>query len=453
MIVLPHDALFHLFILDASGRRLLAEDIQSRLLLPVVCRPRQSRIPTVVQAYLRGQGLRAIVGGVIKVEDSSEPSGNNVALWLASQGRSECFSPKVNWIRIEDCTETRVLLPFQRKILRDRPSCWELLREARVIDSIGEWVRSAAASHGRRITGEFTQLRVGRQRMLSCFLTADSNPIYCVSGSAVAGEVDLARWLTLYQPDCFPETLAYDSTMSLWLVDSVLGAALTECLTLEHCKRAISKLAELQIGLVGCRQPTITEPVRDFRLCAMISSIDRDFDLLLEVLGAGREELGSGRKFAVSTLSAVLEDAVILGIPDTFVHADAAPPNIFLHEEQIRIIDLETAGWGFPFVAAESLLRSEEILQRRYWVDDLRYEYSRLWLTLLSEYQLREGMRLTPVIMVWARLRRLLDRSFESEPERYWHPAFYKYLVAGYARKVVRMLTSLAGRGEANVHL
>ena len=102
----------------------------------------------------------------------------------------------------------------------------------------------------------------------------------------------------------------------------------------------------------------------------------------------------------------------------------------------------ETAGWGFPFITPETLLRSEEILQRPHWTEELRREYCRPWMTVISEKQLQRGMYLAPLIRVWARLRRLLHSSFESEPERYWHPALYRYLLVGYAQKLLRMTSS-----------
>jgi hypothetical protein len=439
----PKDGLFHLLVLDASGECLLAEHIASRLLLPVVCPPPgQARVPVAVQTHLNKLGLRAIIGGVIKVRDSVEQFANDVVLWVATQGNAEHVSANLDWIPIEECTDIRMLLPFQRRIFRDRAFCRELLGEAQAIDREGDWVRSVAASQSRGLTGDFTQLRVGRQRRLSCFSTASGSPLYCLAGSAAAGEADLAHWLTLHRPNSFPEILAYDLTTSRCLVDTVVGTPLTECLTLENCKRAIAKLAELQISLLGRRRPNLAEPQRDFRLRSIASQIDRDFGKLLDALRAAGGDFRTRNDSVFSTLHAVFEEALTLSIPETFVHADAAPPNIFLHEDGMRLIDLETAGWGFPFITPETLLRSEEILQRPHWTEELRREYCRPWMTVISEKQLQRGMYLAPLIRVWARLRRLLHSSFESEPERYWHPALYRYLLVGYAQKLLRMTSS-----------
>ena len=332
-----------------------------------------------------------------------------------------------------------MLLPFQRRILRSLPFCRGLLREAQSIDDVREWVRLAAASHGRELTGEFTQFRIGRRRNVSCFLTADRSPVYCFAGSAVTDEADLAHWLTLHRPNFFPETLAYDSTSSRWLIDTANGVPLTECLTLENCKRSMSRLAELQISLIGDNRPNVGDFERDFRLCSMASSVRCDFDRLLEALREEKHELRTLNDPTFSVLCGVFEEALTLGIPDTFVHADAAPPNIFLHEQGIRLIDLETAGWGFPFITPETLLRSEQILQRPQWTEELRREYCRPWMTVVSEHHLQRGMHLTPIIRIWTRLRRLLESSFEFEPERYWHPTQYRYLLSGYAQKLARL--------------
>jgi hypothetical protein len=438
-MVRPHEGLFHLFVLDVSGKFLLAEQIEARLLLPVVCPPAQSRVPLAVQACLSSLGLQSLVGGVIKVEDSHGQFGADVALWVMILGNTERLSTNYDWISVEDLEDITFLLPFQSRIPRSTAFCCGLLREAQSIDSVREWARSAAAAHGRQLTGEFTQFRIDSHRRMSCFLSSNSSPVYCVAGSAAADEANLAHWLTLHRPNCFPETLAYDPESPRWLVDSSVGTPLTESLTLDDCKKAISKLAALQINLTRAHQPSPLEPLRDFRLCSLASRMRRDFDQLLEALQDDGDELRALCDSVFSTLFAVLTEALTLGIPDSFVHADAAPPNIFLYEEEVRLIDLETAGWGFPFITAETLLRSEQILQRPHWTEDLTREYCGPWMKVISERQVQRGMQLTPVIRVWAKLRDLLDSPFDSAPERYWHPARYEYLLVNYAQKLFRM--------------
>lgn len=435
----PRDAIFHLIIFDAQSRSVLIEELQSRWLLPVMCRPLRCRVPLEVQAYLGQVGLRGTVGGVLSDRYSSDVYENkDVILWIATHGGNELSSTKLRWLPVEDCKEPRALLPFQGKAIGDAAPWRHPSFRTPPIDEIRDWTRAHAAGRGRRLNNEFSQLRNGSRKMLLRFPTENGPPVFFFSGSTITSEAEWVSWLASRHPTHFPKTLGYDPLRSYWLIDTVPGTSLSECLTLENCKLAVSELAKVQVSLVRQDHPRTADPAREFRLASMAPSLDEDFEQLRQAyqLNGGGKDMLNGS--VLCGLRAALLKACELEVPETFVHFDCASSNVFLEKQRIALIDFETAGWGFPFLSIESFLCSEEILLRRNWTEDLKRAYSEPWREVLTERQLTRAMSLVPIIRIWRKLQRLMDLTFESEPDRYWRPALYQYMLSGFTRKLVR---------------
>jgi Ser/Thr protein kinase RdoA (MazF antagonist) len=224
-----------------------------------------------------------------------------------------------------------------------------------------------------------------------------------------------------------------------WLIDSVPGSPLSECLDEASCRCAASALAKLQVDLTRFEPLYLADPSRDFRLSSMSSSLDRDFDRLREAHGGHNGDLAILSDSVLDTLRGILSRVTDLSIPDSFVHFDSSPSNLFLEHGRLRLIDFDIAGWGFPFLTCETLLRSQHLLERKQRGEDLRREYRRPWRAILRDSQLSQAMALTPVIRVWATLKCLLERTFEIDPEHYWHPRLHQYLLTEYAKKLARL--------------
>jgi aminoglycoside phosphotransferase len=436
----PKDALFHLLVLDAEREALLAEQVQSQLLLPVWNGSLRSRIPRDIQVCVAQFGLRSTVGGVLYTEEAHEGSVNDVAVLVMTHGSKELASRNLRWVPVSECRESHALLPFQRTIFRDHHSWQTALTKSVPIEHIRDWVRSIVEARGRRISDKVSQLAAGQRRSLFRFPTNDGNAAaFYLSGSSVANEAELTAWLVSRRPDSFPNTLGYDPAASRWLIDTIPGIPLSDCLTLENSKCAISALAKIQIDLLGSEPPHFADSSRDFRIFRMASSLADDFDRLRWANDRHNGEIAFLNRPLQAALQDILEQAADLAVPDSFLHCDPAPPNLFLEHGRLRLIDFEEAGWGFPFLALETFLRSEQILEHGHWREDLRREYCLPWRDVVRETQLRQSMALTPIIRLWVKLKRLVALPFETEPERYWHPSVYRYLLVAYTKKFARL--------------
>jgi thiamine kinase-like enzyme len=175
-----------------------------------------------------------------------------------------------------------------------------------------------------------------------------------------------------------------------------------------------------------------------------LTLLNPDFGRLRQVLARSGQEAEALLEFTLVKLRCVFEEVAGLEIPNTLVHFDATPGNLFLDDGRLRLIDFDLAGWGFPFLTLETLLRSEEILMRGEWVEELKQAYLEPWRDVLDAYSIHRAMELTPVFRVWMKLRRLLDYPFEYEPEQYWHPTIYKHLLIGFLDKLYRLVANLS---------
>jgi Phosphotransferase enzyme family len=448
----PTDALFHLLIFDKTGRSVLVEEQTTGFLLPLYCGTPRSRVPVFIHQLLCSLQLKGFIGGMI-VPESDPVTEENIVLWVATGNEITTFAHGFKWVKVEDGAAEQSLLPFQRSLLSNRSSWCMLPRCNSTVANITEWVGSAADASGKHLTGEFSQLRAGGRRLLLRFAAGAGSPVYYLAGTKVSDEANFVAWLSRYCPDHFPRTVAQDRDASRWLIDSVPGEPLSKCLTLDNCTVAASELAALQIGFLGLvpdAQPSggtipaprclVGAPERDFRLGAILGCLERDFEALRDTCQCCELDTPFLCDSVLKGLRRYLIEAAALEIPNTFVHFDATPPNVFLQSGHMRLIDFDIAGWGFPFLTLETLLMSEELLVRRYWHDDLKEAFSRPWLDVLTARQVKRAAELAPIIRLWLRVTRLLRSPFQSEPERYWQASFYRFMLAGFTSKLVRAI-------------
>jgi len=364
-------------VLDAAGR-VLASRHGADWMLPVVDVQRGMRVaPQIVSALADTYAIDAFCLTDIDGADRASGNGDRAAGPAPGSVVSRtmladlCGAASANgrWIdadAIRLC-DGRTLADVAAQYRRagretEQPGFWPRLRQ---------WADEVLANDAdgidaSRLTGRRTQWTAGRGFSLVRLDATGAAVWFKAVGAPNEAECGITARLAARHPAHLPHVLAVHDRWCGWLTEELSGHSLRSTGDPDRWTRAAVDLARLQMHERGRAAEWLNAGCVDLRVNTLARQVD-DFIHGIEPIFARQERTSLPRLGAtelVATADALrraLDTAAIL--PDTLVHADLNPDNIFFRgpfRSPFRggsAVFLDWAGTsvGFPFAALENL--------------------------------------------------------------------------------------------------
>lgn len=238
---------------------------------------------------------------------------------------------------------------------------------------------------------------------------ADSAVWFKAVGEPNLREYPITVGLSQDYPRYFPKLLGIHPQWHGWLTAEASLPLLEDTDDIENWKSAVETLADLQVELVNRERYLLDLGCTDWRIDQITCRIDPFLTAMEKIMQlqpktpppilskCELDELGAALKSACQRLQ-------VLGIPNTYIHGDFGPQNIFASGDQCLFIDLAESGVGQPFLTFQYLL---DCLHGRHpdldtAHSDLRRAYGAHWNSLVSEREMIETFKFVPLVtLLW----------------------------------------------------
>jgi hypothetical protein len=183
-----------------------------------------------------------------------------------------------------------------------------------------------------------------------------------------------ARW-----PDRVVEVLAHDEERA-WLLLADAGAPIGYYLNPpETWLAALPRYAELQRGEAAYTPEHLTHQVPDLRVARLPARYE---DLLRHDLPVGSDEIRLLRTFA-ARFAELCGELAAHNVPETVQHDDLHGANLYVHDEQLRLLDWGDTSISHPFaslgVTFRFLAEINKLPPADPWFGRLRDAYLEPW--------------------------------------------------------------------------
>jgi hypothetical protein len=310
------------------------------------------------------------------------------------------------------------------------------------IEGAQRWIQSCVNDHEVIFTGEICQLNGGGAFCL-LRLGTKSGPAYWIKGVGEPNshEFDITGFLATHCPEYLPRIVAMRSDWNAWVMEE-FGSSLHNSDSLDDFARAVCRLADLQIGLVGKSVELLAARCADHRTEVLSSHIDEIIDYL-----DGAMRLQTNTKvsplttFRLHEIRNILHEACFvlqeLRIPDSLIHNDISPGSILGKGTHCVFTDWCEGYVGNPFITFEQLCVhvARKTDKPELWVRPLENAYRTRWTDVLTDRQINGALQIVPLISV---LSYLYSRGDWLQSSRRNEPAFLSYS-RGLARHMDRI--------------
>lgn len=393
-----------------DGEILLSRD-RDCFSIPAFEIPQRQRVaPNLLSAIQTHFGFCAVCRFSLPVPDS-DSDGRCVVLEVLNdrpvRGRSVWIPvPEIEWNRIEP--------PAARDIL------WKALARATAynaglvagrfvrpgwLEEVLSWARACLASHSMELRGAWSQYNMGPDYSLISLDTDGRAVWFKAVGEANLREFSITKQLADLRLPHLPPLLAVHRDWHAWLMFDCGANFLDGSASRNQWEAAARGLAELQVASVsGCR-PLAEAGCQDLRMPVLRDAIE-PFLSGISVL-MRRQQTVPPRRLNINDLrlierwvKASCRDLEILGIPDSLGHSDLNSGNVLFDDGGSVFIDWMQGHLGHPFLTFEYLLA----LNRRLLpadialTDALRQEYLGCWRDVCSVRQLKQSLKLIPLV-------------------------------------------------------
>ena len=269
------------------------------------------------------------------------------------------------------------------------------------LEDFKEWIRPYCGEEILQIEHHnasefFTLLRV---------CTPERNFWFKAVGEPNTREFALTQLLSDHFEEFVPPVLAAHPAWNGWLTEEIAGSPLDECADLDVWLPVFEGLAELQVESRPHLREFLSAGARDWRTPVMLARLDSFFDAMGGVMQVqpkepprrmSRQELED----LAFNLTLVCREYETLGIPDTLIHGDINPFNIFVRDNRPVFLDWAETYVGNPFLCAQHLLvhfersHPSEIDYLRL----LRDAYNLPWRDVLSDDVIERAWELAPCV-------------------------------------------------------
>jgi len=305
------------------------------------------------------------------------------------------------------------------------------------------WIYEVQAWVGQKLGEEriqgFKQLGGGGDTCLLRFDTENESFWYKALGSSDPREftntVALSRWLPAY----LPRICAFDPERHAWLSCSGGDLSLREHGDTAAWAVVIKTLAAMQRESVCYGSHFLEAGFRDLRSSELLRTTEDLFSLMRTLMARQEKNppapMTNVQLFDTATaLRAAIVELHKLGLPDTVGHSDFNPGNILLSENRCVFIDWSAAHVGNPLLTMEYLLAHfrKHHPDLSAVSDRLRELYLQGWLGAVPEDRMRQALRLSPIVAIFASA--IASGAWQA-PQRLQRPG-----MAGYLRSLARMM-------------
>lgn len=332
---------------------MLADRQRAGWLLPIVTAEPRARAARVLSRFIEQRQLRAtlvcVTGGIVDAQSAGID-------WLAIADRadSDLPCPPLQEVALRDLLRSTALISVQARLLRSYGRL-----SARSASSASEgwlaltldWLRSQlpdddggstleAIPHRAELLSATWEFR--RRAAPALFLKWRHDGSFA--------EAALTETLRAFDRSCAPRTVAVDRANGRWLTEAVPGSPLAQQLSTTTVARVAAAVARLQMAFASggaphaASLPTVAGSLADLPL---------EGDRILQCLPGWPDapEIRDARR-EIRGAAAALRD---LRLPDTWIHTDLVPENVFVDGERVSFIDFDDFWIGPAPVAMEFL--------------------------------------------------------------------------------------------------
>jgi Ser/Thr protein kinase RdoA (MazF antagonist) len=287
------------------------------------------------------------------------------------------------------------------------------------------WLRNAAASAGRRVTGPIEQPHVRPWSTVFRAPTDEGDVYLKLCGPSQDFEPALTALLARTAPDVVPVVLAIHPR-DPWMLLADGGAKLRDVLSgpalLDAWAGVLPRYAELQVRLLGRDAGLLACGTPDRRLDHLPDDLRRTLDDQRIVAPATAERL----RALLHAMTACADELASSGIGATAQHDDLHDANVLRSDARTVVFDWGDSSLTHPFLSLGVLLRAAAH-RAGLATDDpaivrLRSAYLEPWTALLPRPAIEEAadlaVRLSTLTraLTWHRVVTLDEGALEAEP-------------------------------------
>jgi len=271
-----------------------------------------------------------------------------------------------------------------------------------------EWVRTILAPRGIEIL-DFQQLNGGGAFSLVRFETTRKPVWFKAVGKPNLREFPNTLLLAELFPSYLPTLLATDPRVNGWLTENAGESTLSGVEDLKIFRKAVERLAHLQIASISNISKLLQAGCRDLRCKALTSLVGPFFEAMAGLMEQQTKSTPHPLTCQeLSQVAATVKQALVLmdesGVPDTLGHSDFNLGNVLLDGEQSVFTDWAGAYVGSPFPTFEYFLAHVSNLRPTLTECEasLREAYIKPWLPLISEENRLRAVNLSPLVAAYA---------------------------------------------------
>jgi Ser/Thr protein kinase RdoA (MazF antagonist) len=407
---LDHD-LFRILLYRGNCEELLLEHTDKGFALPTTLIPRHTRIAQQITEIIRND-WKLQTSCLFPIGDPHSPA---YAVELCGAGHRHPAS--MNWLPVHTLTERNFREARDFHALQIAARLGDQYHNGEItgafarpgwLRDVTEWVESKAAPLGLHPTGEFQQFNASPTFSLIRFETNGSALWFKAVGEPNLREYPITIELAKFFSSFVPRVIALRENWNAWLAIETEGTHPDEKSDSETWTRVARTLGELQIASLGQTLHLLNAGCRDVRARTLLGLVEPFLEGMADLMerqtkqsppALSRSEIATLRTQLQNTLS----EATDSEIPNAIGHLDFNPGNIVVNSCACTFLDWAEACAGPPFLTFQYLL---EHLRRYHpansWQSAVTSAYLHTWRSVISQEQITEALRLSPLLAVFA---------------------------------------------------
>jgi phosphotransferase family enzyme len=418
--------------------------LSDEYVLPEVQVPKYERMaPHVTGQVFRFYGLEALClfNPQLRTRTTREPDALYQVLEV-TDGHSG--SEGTVWV-------PRLHLPQLRfRWSQDHEMLQSALHEADLYDSGGiiapfakaGWLQETVAwmkpflDFGVELTGKWTQYNSSSTFSLMRFETTGRAIWFKAVGEPNLREYRLTTELAAAHPVYLPRILATRDEVNGWLMEEVDGKHPDADAGLDVWVRIAETLASLQYETSGSADTFVAIGCQDLRTTQLVSRLPDFITLAGQLMGEQVVRSPAPLSFSQlndlgQTLGVACDALSKFHVPDTLVHADFNPGNIIVGTDRTAFLDWAETYVGQPFFTFEYLLAylQNRVLQFPIWRQALTKAYLHIWRSFFPAEDLRDSLKVTPLVAVYAYALSIMTPGTLSSSEQLDNSKYVRSLV------------------------